>query len=87
MIIVVNHLINTPDKFWVSAQESLPNLPEGGVTRVIQVLPSNDMRQASCLWEADSIEVLDAYLRSKVGDWSVETYYALNADAAIGINI
>lgn len=87
MIIVVNHSIIAPDKFWTSAQESLPNLPEAGVQRVIQVLPSQNMSQASCLWEADSIETLDAYLRSKVGDWSSESYFELKSEAAMGISL
>ena len=87
MIIVVNHSIKNPAEFWASAQQSLPNLPEGGVKRVLQVLPSHDMTKASCLWEAESIEALDAYLRSKVSDWSSETYYELNADAAMGVTL
>ncbi|MCB0536340.1 MAG: hypothetical protein KDE33_02320 [Bacteroidetes bacterium] len=40
MIIVVNHKIANPEKFWTSAQESLPKLPESGVQRVLQVLPN-----------------------------------------------
>lgn len=87
MIIVVNHSINNPASFWASAQESLPKLPENGVARVIQVLPNADMTTATCLWEADSIETLDAYLRSKVSDWSTETYFELNTANAMGISI
>lgn len=87
MIIVVNHSINNPEKFWASAQESLPKLPENGVTRVIQVMPNTDMTKATCLWEADNIETLDAYLRSKVADWSSEDYFELKADAAMGVTL
>lgn len=87
MIIVVYHTINAPDKFWASAQESLPKLPEAGVNRVIQVMPNNDMTKATCLWEAESMEALDSYLRSKVSDWSSESYYELKADAAMGVNL
>ena len=85
MIIVVNHKINNPTDFWASAQKNLPALPEGGVQKVIQVMPNNDMTNATCVWEADSIETLDAYLRSKVQDWSTETYYELNTAAAMGM--
>jgi len=85
MIIVVNHQINNPTDFWASAQKSLPELPASGVQKVIQVMPNKDMTTATCVWEADSIEVLDAYLRSKVQDWSTETYYELNAAAAMGV--
>ena len=85
MIIVVNHKINNPTDFWASAQKSLPELPEGGVQKVMQVMPNSDMTQATCVWEADSIEALDNYLRSKVQALSEETYYELNAAAAMGM--
>ena len=85
MIIIVNHSISSPTDFWASAQKSLPMLPENGVQKVMQVMPNADMTQATCVWEADSIEVLNAYLRSKVQDWSTETYYELNAAAAMGM--
>ena len=84
MIIVVNHKINNPGNFWASAQQSLPQLPEAGVQRVIQVLPNNSMTEATCLWEADSIETLDDYLRSKVQNWSSEQYHEVDTAHAMG---
>ena len=85
MIIVVNHKINNPADFWASAQKSLPELPASGVQRVLQVMPNNDMTEATCVWEADSIDTLNTYLRSKVSDWSEESYYELNGAAAMGV--
>lgn len=85
MFISVNHQINNPGDFWASAQKSLPNLPEGGVKRVLNVFPSADMKQATCIWEADSIETLDKYLRSKVHNWSQETYFEIDASHAMGL--
>jgi hypothetical protein len=85
MIILVNHKINNPESFWHAAQESLPNLPEANVQRVMQSLPNADMTEATCLWEAESIEALDNYLRSKVGSTSKETYYEVNTANAIGL--
>jgi len=84
MIIVVNHKINNPGNFWASAQQSLPQLPEAGVQRVIQVLPNNSMTEATCLWEADNIETLDGYLRSKVQNWSSEQYHEVDVAHAMG---
>ncbi|MCD6010932.1 MAG: hypothetical protein K0Q79_794 [Flavipsychrobacter sp.] len=84
MIISVSHKINNPGSFWASAQENLPKLPEAGVTRVLQALPNGDMTVATCLWEAESIEKLDAYLRDKVKDWSEDTYHEVNTANAIG---
>ena len=85
MIIIVNHQINNPTDFWASAQKSLPELPVSGIQRIIQVMPNTEMTQATCVWEADSIAALDAYLRSNVHDWSKETYYELNSTAAMGM--
>lgn len=85
MIILVNHKISDPGAFWGAAQQSLPNLPEANVKRVLQALPNTDMTEATCLWEAESIGDLDSYLRSKVGSNSVETYYEVNTANAIGM--
>lgn len=87
MIIVVNHKIKDPQNFWASAQESLPKLPENGVSRVLQVMPNQTMDVATCVWEADSIEVLDNYLRSKVQDWSEEDYQEVNVGQAMGLAV
>jgi hypothetical protein len=86
MFIVVHHNISDPGSFWAAAQQSLPNLPEGGTKRVLSVLPNKDMTEATCVWEADSIETLDSYLRSKVGNASKENYYELNEANAMGLN-
>ncbi len=87
MIIVVNHKVNNPQEFWASAQRSLPELPADGVQRIIQVMPNQDMTEATCVWEADSIEKLDSYLRSKVYDWSKETYHEVNTANAMGLSV
>lgn len=87
MIIVVNHKIGDPGNFWASAQQSLPNLPEAGVQRVVQVMPNESGTEATCVWEADSIETLDKYLRSKVQDWSSEQYHEVNTGNAMGLTV
>jgi hypothetical protein len=85
MFIVVNHAIKNPAYFWGLAQKILPSLPEGGVKRVLNVFPNQNMDLAVCLWEADSVEALDAYLREKVGDASYDSYFEVNQANAIGI--
>jgi hypothetical protein len=85
MFISVNHKISNPGEFWASAQKSLPELPVAGVQRIINVFPSTTMSEATCIWEADSIDALDKYLRSKVFDWSKETYFEINAANAMGL--
>jgi hypothetical protein len=85
MIIVVKHSINNPQEFWASAQASLPELPIGGVQRILQVMPNADMTAATCVWEASDIDTLNTYLRSKVKDWSEESYQEVNMENAMGV--
>jgi hypothetical protein len=85
MFIVVNHKISDPENFWKRAMENAPLLPVANVQRVMQSLPNADMSASMCLWEADSIEALDGYLRSVMGDLSTETYYELNTANALGM--
>ena len=87
MYIVVNHEINNTQDFWASAQKNLPNLPEAGVKRIVNVFPNQSMDRCTCIWEADSIESLDNYLRDKVGDWSKDSFYQVNEAAAMGLNV
>ena len=86
MLIVVNHAISRPEEFWASAQKNLPNLPESGVQRIINVFPNQTMDRCVCLWEADSIGALDGYLREKVGDASNDSFFELNEANAMGLN-
>jgi hypothetical protein len=85
MFISVHHQINNPGEFWASAQKSLPELPVAGVKKICNVFPSKNMMEATCIWEADSIESLDKYLRSKVFNWSKETYFEIDAANALGL--
>ena len=85
LCIAVNHKISNPENFWASAQASLPELPVAGVQRIINVFPAPDNTQTTCVWEADSIDYLNTYLRSKVHDWSQEIYHEINPAAAIGL--
>ena len=87
MIILVNHKINNPGAFWQSAQENIPKLPEANVTRVLQVIPNGDMTEATCIWEADNIETLNSYLRSKVGSNSHEMFYEVNVANSMGLTV
>ncbi len=87
MIIAVNHKINNPKDFWTSAQTNLPKLPEMGVIRVLQVMPHPSMEKATCIWEAESIDMLDKYLRDKVQDWSHDEFHEIDTTNAMGLNL
>lgn len=86
MYIVVNHNIINPEDFWASAQKNLPNLPEGGVRRVLNIFPNKSLDKATCIWEADSIEALENYLKEKLGSSKSETCFQINEAAAVGLD-
>ena len=48
----------------------------------LQFYPSRDGSAATCLWEADSVESVQEYVDSTLGDSSVNTCYAVNAEQA-----
>ena len=69
------------------SSKSLPQLPEESVNRIIQVMPNPDNTEYTCVWEAESKEALDKYLRNKVQDWSTETYHEVNTAGAMGLTL
>jgi len=85
MYIVVHHDISNTDDFWASAQRNLPKLPEAGVRRVVSLFPNQTMDKCTCVWEADSIETLNEYLREKVGNSSNDSFYQVNEATAVGL--
>jgi hypothetical protein len=86
MYIVVNHIISNPEDFWASAQKHLPNLPEAGVKRVLNIFPNQAMDKATCIWEADSIENLQKYLQEKLGSATNDSCFQINEAAAMGLD-
>jgi len=83
MIFAIRHTITNPEVFWKRAQESLPNLPQG--FKVHSVMPDASMKNAVCIWEAESLDKMRAYLEGAVGDVSTNDYIVVNEAAAMGI--
>jgi len=76
-----------PAEFWGSVQNNLINLREDGVIRLVCIFPNENMDQCTCVWEADSIETLDRYLKNKMGKASKNNFYKINEANAIGLTI
>jgi hypothetical protein len=54
--------------------------PEG--VRVLQFLPATDGSRVTCLWEADSTEVVQAYVDDVLGSASSNTCYEVASEPA-----
>ena len=82
MYVVVHHRV-IDQKAAFSRGEALINnegAPAG--VRGLQFYPSQDGSAITCLWEADSVESVQDYVDSTLGDSSVNTCYAVNDDQA-----
>lgn len=83
MLIVALHQIANPGQFWETAKEVIPSLPAG--LKLHSVFPSGDMKTGVCLWEAKSVEEVQSFLDSKIGDTAKNTCYEVNESVAIGL--
>ena len=86
MFILVSHTISMPAEFWGSVKKYLPHLPENGVKRVVSIFPNENMDQCTCIWEAESIETLDGFLKNTIGKISRYHFYQVNEANAIGLS-
>jgi hypothetical protein len=53
--------------------------------RGLQFYPSRDGAAATCLWEAPSVQVVQAYVDSTLGDSSENECYEVDAEQAFAV--
>jgi hypothetical protein len=82
MYVVVQHQIEDPETAFARGEKLIKN--EGAPTGVrgLQFYPSTDGSAVTCLWEADSVEAIQGYVDSTLGDSSVNTCYEVDAEQA-----
>jgi hypothetical protein len=57
--------------------------PDG--LHVHQFLPASDLSHATCLYEADSLEAVRAFVDGALGSASTQRYFAVAEDHALGL--
>ena len=85
MYIIVNHFIKAPQNFWALVKENASHVPSHLVFH--SSFPSKDLMKAVCVWEAENIEAVKAYLDETFGDFSRNDYFEVNAGAATGLPV
>lgn len=84
MYVVAQHRIIDREKFFsMNAEEVAGGGPAG--VRGRQFFPSQDGSAAVCLWEADSLDSLREYLDPATAGVAENTYYAVDAERAMGL--
>ena len=83
MYIVANHNIQDPDAFWSTVRQRSAEIPQH--LKLHAVYPSSNMLRAVCLWEAESPEAVNQFLRQTFGDLSKDELFEVNAPLAVGM--
>jgi hypothetical protein len=84
MFIVVHHKVLDRQKFLATDPKDIGgNAPRG--VEVRHFLPARDASFADCLWKAESLATLRDYLDPVLHDICENTYFEVDADAAMGV--
>ncbi|UTV30382.1 hypothetical protein [Photobacterium atrarenae] len=82
MFVAIEHVIKDPDAFWQKVGDMLASPPSGMQLHSTMISERHSLCQ--CMWEAESIDVVRDYLEPELGGISVNTYYHVDPDTAIG---
>lgn len=79
MYVVVQHRIKNPQTAFARGEKLVKNegAPEG--VRGLQFYPAEDGSAVTCLWESPSVDAIQRYVDSALGDSSDNTCYEVNA--------
>ncbi|MET9626566.1 hypothetical protein ABZX92_03795 [Lentzea sp. NPDC006480] len=82
MYVIVHHHIKNPETAFPRGQRLISGdgAPDG--VKVLQFYPSQDMALVTCLWEADSVALVQDWVDSVLGDASENRSYAVAAEQA-----
>ena len=73
MFVLVEHYVNDPTTFWSAVRHALPNPPP--YLTLHHCIPTPDGSHAVCVWEAESIRDVRAFIESYVGHASRNLYF------------
>jgi hypothetical protein len=82
MYVVVLHQFRDPPTAFARGQKLIMNEGAPPGVRGLQFYPSADGSVVTCLWESDSVEMIQEYVDSTLGDSSANTCYEVDAEQA-----
>jgi hypothetical protein len=82
MYVVVQHHFTDPQMALSRGEKLIKNEGAPAGVRGLQFYPSSDHSVATCLWESDSVDAVQTYVDSTLGDSSDNTCYEVDADQA-----
>jgi hypothetical protein len=82
MYVVVQHQTKDRQTAFARGEKLIKNEGAPIGVRGLQFYPSTDGSAITCLWEADSVEEIQEYVDSTLGDSSQNTCYEVDAEQA-----
>jgi hypothetical protein len=82
MYVVVQHQIKEPEVAFPRGAKLIKNEGAPAGVRGLQFYPSRDGSAVTCLWEAPSVDAVQTYVDSTLGDSSENTCYEVDAEQA-----
>jgi hypothetical protein len=82
MYVVVQHRFNDPQTAFARGERLIKNAGAPAGARGLEFYPSVDGSAATCLWEASSVQSIQEYVDSTLGDSSENDCYEVNTTQA-----
>lgn len=73
MFVLVEHYVSDPRTFWSAVRHALPQPPPH--LKVHHCIPTPDGTHAVCVWEAEGIRDVKAFIESYIGHASRNLYF------------
>jgi hypothetical protein len=83
MHVIAVHNITDPEGFGAAAAQALERIPSGMTLH--SMFPSEDGRQAVCVWEAGSVEDVRSFVDAASNSLSRNEYFPVADAQAIGL--
>jgi hypothetical protein len=78
MYVVVQHQIKNREAALARGERLVKNVGAPAGAKGLQFYPSRDGSAITCLWEAETVESIQTYVDSTLGDASVNTCYEVD---------
>jgi hypothetical protein len=82
MYVIVQHKFRDPQAAFSRGERLIKNEHAPTGVRGLQFYPAKDGSGATCLWEADSVDDVQGYVDSTLGDSSENLCYEVDAEQA-----
>jgi hypothetical protein len=82
MYVIVHHQIKSAEVAFERGEKLMRGDDAPAGVRVLQFYPSADASTVICLWESDSVDAVQGYVETTLGDSSVNTSYEVDAKQA-----